>query len=71
MKEETQKILISNKQAAEMMGYTIGGLRMRRLRKQPPIYYKVGGKILYDLEDIKAFIQIGQVVPQEEVKQDD
>lgn len=71
MTEETTKTLIPNKQAAEMMGYTPSGLRMRRRRKQPPMYYKVGNKILYDIEDIKSFIQLGQVAPEEEGNQDE
>ncbi|MES2608430.1 MAG: hypothetical protein V4544_06865 [Pseudomonadota bacterium] len=71
MNEDKNNVLIAAKQAAEMMGYTPGGLRMRRLRKQAPMYYKVGGKIMYDIEDVKAFIQSGKVMPADQGKQDE
>lgn len=68
MNEDKSNILIAAKQAAEMMGYTPGGLRMRRLRKQAPMYYKVGGKIMYYVKDVEAFIQSGKVMPDDEHK---
>ncbi len=68
---DNNKILVTARQASEMMGYTPGGLRMRRIRKQAPVYYKIGGKIMYDSNDIQEFIQGGKILPEDVGKRDE
>lgn len=71
MTELRNKTMLNEKQVAEMMRVNPESLRVRRMRKQPPIYYKIGGKVLYDLEDIEAFLKLCKVMPQEEGNKDE
>lgn len=63
MPERKQRVLINEKEACALMGYKEGALRVRRVRKQPPVYYKIGGKVMYDIDDIKDYIESGRVMP--------
>lgn len=68
---ENNKKLLNEKQAAEILGLKVNTMRTRRARKQPPIYFKVGYKVYYDLKDLQDFIEGGKVMPDEQGKQDE
>ena len=65
------KVFVNSKEAAVILQLTPNGLSTRRRRKLPPSYYKVGGKLLYDLEELQQFVLSGHIVPGEETKDHD
>lgn len=65
------KELLDETEASLMLGLAVNTMRTRRARKQPPIYFKVGGRVYYDVKDLHAFIESGRVMPQAEGKQDE
>lgn len=52
-----QRILINEKEAALMTGRAIQTLRNDRHKSQGMPYCKIGKRVLYSIEDIRAFIQ--------------
>ena len=48
--------LLTERQAAERLGWTPDTLRLRRFRGQEPPYIKLGRSVRYAPEDIEAFI---------------
>jgi len=50
------------KQAANLSGFTVEGLRKWRREKRGPSYYKVGRRVLYDKADLVEFITRNPVV---------
>ena len=48
--------LLTERQAAELLGWTPDTLRLRRFRGQEPQYLKLGRSVRYELGTIEAFI---------------
>lgn len=72
MTDDNNKKMLNETQAAEMIGLKVNTMRTRRARKQAPIYFKIGGKVYYDVKDLKEFMESGRVMPTEDKgKQDD
>lgn len=42
--------------AAEYSGYSVSTLRYRRLNDLPPTSFKRGGRVMYHLSDLDAFL---------------
>ena len=54
--------LLTEKEAASALGWSISALQQRRFRGQQPNYLKLGGKsVRYELDTLKAFIEQGRV----------
>jgi len=60
-----KKVLINEHEAADMIGLKVGTMRIRRIRKQPPVYFKIGKRVMYDVEELQAYIESGRVMPDE------
>lgn len=57
--------LLTEKEAASALGWSVSALQQRRFRGQQPNYLKLGGKsVRYELDTLKAFIEQGRVSPQ-------
>jgi predicted DNA-binding transcriptional regulator AlpA len=57
------KKLISTKQAAEMLGTTVGTLKSWRSRGIGPNWVKLGAAVRYDVEELLDFIKRNTRVP--------
>ncbi|HEV7675914.1 MAG TPA: helix-turn-helix domain-containing protein [Candidatus Angelobacter sp.] len=55
--------LISTKQAAEMLGTTVGTLKSWRSRGLGPKWVKLGSAVRYDVEELLDFIKRNTRVP--------
>ncbi len=55
--------LISTKQAAEMLGTTVGTLKSWRSRGLGPKWVKLGAAVRYDIEELLDFIKRNIRVP--------
>lgn len=53
---QLQELFLTAKQAANLTGFTVEGLRKWRREKRGPRYYKVGRRVLYDKADLVEFI---------------
>jgi len=61
-----ETILINEKEAAKMTGRAIQTLRNDRHRDRGMPYLKIGRRVLYSIEDIRAFIDSHRIVPTEQ-----
>ena len=52
--EEENKML-TDKEAAELLRVTPQTLRVRRMKKQPPRFLKIGKRVFYEEKDILDF----------------
>lgn len=50
------KILLTESQASEVMGFKVATLRKRRWQGVPPRFLKVGRKVFYDSHDIQDYL---------------
>ncbi|HEU6438513.1 MAG TPA: helix-turn-helix domain-containing protein [Nitratidesulfovibrio sp.] len=57
--------LLDERQAAEVLGFTISTLRSRRYWKRPPKFVKMGRAVRYRREDLESYIQSCVVQPRE------
>lgn len=56
--------LLTEKQAAELTGLSIKCLQMRRWKKQPPAFVKLGGRLVrYEKQALDAWIASCRVEP--------
>lgn len=55
---------ISEEDAAEMLGFSPGWLATQRGMGKGPPYYKIGGRIQYDPQDVKDYIDSCRIDPQ-------
>ena len=53
--------LLTEQEAASMLGWSRKTLQQRRWRGVPPIYVKIGGSVRYLERDILAFIERGRL----------
>jgi hypothetical protein len=51
--------LLNESQVSRILGLSERALRMRRFRKQPPQYQKIGKAVRYSTEDICRFLADG------------
>ena len=58
----TEDRLLTEQQAANLLGWSKKTLQQRRWRGVPPTYCKIGGSIRYLERDILAFIGAGRSV---------
>lgn len=52
-----QRILLTSKQAAEIVGFSHRTLSKRRYLGLPPAYLKVGHKVFYDRQKLDDFLE--------------
>jgi hypothetical protein len=63
--------LCDEREAARRLGLSVATLRRRRLNQQPPIWVKLGGRVLYRKQDLESFIEANVVrLPKESGKSD-
>jgi len=62
----SQLPLLTERQAAELLGWTPDTLRLRRFRGQEPEYIKIGRSVRYAPADIEAFIIRSRVTVRKE-----
>ncbi|GAB6096422.1 hypothetical protein JCM14469_26750 [Desulfatiferula olefinivorans] len=58
-----EKLLIGEREAAHMTGRAVQTLRNDRHRSQGLPYCKIGRRVLYSVEDIRAFIETHKITP--------
>ncbi len=64
--ERTPLPLLNERQAAQLLSWSVSALQQRRFRGQEPRYIKLGGKsVRYELDALKEFIEQGRVRPGE------
>lgn len=51
------KKLITDKEASSRYGYSQEWFRKRRYQKKKPPYYKIEGKIYYDIEELDQWFK--------------
>ena len=54
---------ISEQDAAKFFGLTVKGLRKQRYSGEGPVYHKIGKKVFYTEDDIKAFVEDTRIDP--------
>ena len=57
--------LLTERQAAQLLTWTVKTLQARRWLKQPPVYLKLGRSIRYRRSDLEAFLEDCAVEPRE------
>ncbi|PKN07132.1 MAG: DNA-binding protein [Deltaproteobacteria bacterium HGW-Deltaproteobacteria-8] len=54
--------LLTEKEAASALGWSVSALQQRRFRGQQPRYLKLGGKsVRYEIQALEEFINQGRV----------
>lgn len=54
--------LLTEKEAARLLGWTTSTLQQRRFRGQEPRYIKLGNKsVRYEMTEVQAFIERGRI----------
>jgi hypothetical protein len=48
--------MMTEAEAAEALGFSHNWLRNQRLAGDGPVYSKIGGRVFYDPEDVKAWV---------------
>jgi hypothetical protein len=48
--------LLNEYQAARLLGLSVQTLRRRRLRRHPPVWVKLGSRVLYRKQDLERFV---------------
>jgi Helix-turn-helix domain len=62
----TQTELLNEREAARRLCVSISTIRRRRLHRQPPVWVKVGSRVLYRRQDLESFINASVVrLPEE------
>ncbi|MBP3729938.1 MAG: helix-turn-helix domain-containing protein [Mailhella sp.] len=54
---------VNEREAAEILGFSVRTLQNRRYLGQPPTYVKLGRTIRYKLADLEAFLMSSTVAP--------
>jgi hypothetical protein len=55
--------LLDERQAASLLGVSIGTLRRRRLQRLPPAWVRLGGRILYKPSLLAEFVEANIIIP--------
>jgi predicted DNA-binding transcriptional regulator AlpA len=54
--------LLNERQAAQLLGWSVSALQQRRFRGQEPRYLKLGGRsVRYELDALKEFIEKSRI----------
>jgi hypothetical protein len=53
--------LFDEHEAARRLGLSVATMRRRRLLRLPPVWVKLGGRVLYQNADLEAFVQANVV----------
>lgn len=53
--------LLNEREAARRLGLSVATLRRRRLNLKPPVWVKLGGRVLYRGQDLESFIEANVV----------
>jgi hypothetical protein len=56
--------LVDELDAASFLHCSVKTLQGRRLRKQPPKYYKIGPRVKYSVADLQAYLDSCAVSPE-------
>jgi hypothetical protein len=56
-----QSELLDEHEAARRLGLSVATMRRRRLLRQPPVWAKLGGRVLYRAADLDAFVEASVV----------
>ncbi len=51
------KLSVNSAEAAELLGVSEGALKAMRSRKEGPTYSKFGTKVLYQIKDLKKYLE--------------
>ena len=58
---KTKTDLLNEREAAQTLGLSVATLRRRRLLRQPPLWAKLGSRVLYRKQDLEAFVEANLV----------
>jgi hypothetical protein len=58
---DSQTVLFDEREAAQRLGLSVATLRRRRLRRQPPVWAKLGSRVLYRKQDLESFVEANVV----------
>lgn len=64
--ENTQNLVVNEKQAAAYLGLAVQTLRNRRFLRKPPTYYKVGCAVRYRVRDLEAYLSSCRISPEKD-----
>lgn len=51
------KALLNEHQASDILGLKVSTLRIRRFKKMPPTYLKIGSKVYYYKKDLDNYLK--------------
>jgi predicted DNA-binding transcriptional regulator AlpA len=54
---------LNDREAAAFLGLSKHTLRKYRMQGTGPIYYKIGGRVVYTVDDLRAYRETGRVSP--------
>lgn len=57
-------VVIDEKQASAYLGLAVQSLRNRRCRRQGPPYHKLGGRVVYRVADLEAYLDAHRIDPE-------
>jgi hypothetical protein len=55
--QSVNKLLLDEREAAEMLGVSVSTLRRNRAEKLPPDFIMVRGSVKYPVEDLHRFVE--------------
>lgn len=53
--------LFDEREAARRLGLSVATMRRRRLLRRPPVWVKLGARVLYRNSDLEAFVEANVV----------
>ena len=56
-------VTVSEKEAAELLGFSVKTFQNRRWLRQEPAFLKIGRKVRYRVSDLEAFLETCTVAP--------
>lgn len=57
-----EKLLLTEKEAAEILGVSVKTLQAWRYKHLPPVYCKINGAIRYPMDGLKNLVEESKVV---------
>jgi predicted DNA-binding transcriptional regulator AlpA len=57
----TETGLLNEREAARRLGLSVATMRRRRLLRHPPAWVKLGARVLYQSEELAAFVDANVV----------
>lgn len=71
LKNTNRPSMITETEVATLLGLSRETLRRRRFKNEPPRFYKIGKRVLYDEQDIMNFMKSCLQEPVTEAEQKD